>query len=90
MIIQKLLERLHLVVLFWLLVFFASQLRWVDGGEGEIALSWINRAVDEVGAGRIALGSWWPEHDPEAAISQIRGLGLDHVDEDMILSGTAR
>lgn len=51
--------------------------------------SWIKKAVEVVGADRIVLGSWWPEHDPAAVLSQIQGLGLDLKDEDMILGGTA-
>ncbi len=35
------------------------------------------------------MGSWWPEHEPAAALSQIRGLGLGPEDEEKILGGTA-
>ena len=56
---------------------------------GVVPSSWIRKAVEEVGADRILLGSWWPEHDPGALLSQIRGLGLDPNDENKILSGTA-
>jgi len=51
--------------------------------------SWIRRAVREAGAGRLLMGSWWPEQEPGALIAHIRGLGLAKEEEAAILGGTA-
>ena len=57
---------------------------------GVAPVSWVRRAVEEVGADRLLIGSWWPEHDPALIVTQVKSLGLSAEDEAKILGGSAR
>lgn len=50
---------------------------------------WVERALRELGPGRIVMGSWAPEMDPASVVDSVKGFPIDEEGKEKILGGNA-